>query len=113
MSTWQTIRLGLKFVFGTFESATDYLLGIVNAYLAKTNVARKVEQTKTFLDSAVEWLTRFEQYCPSKWAADFSALVGSVRYLRETLDDGRISGAELQAGVEGVKLQYIDWMKEG
>ena len=112
MTTWQKIQLGLKFVFGSFESASDYLLKLLNDYLAKTNVAKKVEKAKAYVDSALEWAQKLQPYCPAKWASEYALLVETVRELSAALEDGQISGAELQAAVEGVKIAYDRWQKD-
>jgi len=111
MSTWQKIKLGLKFVFGSFEGASDYLLGPLNEYLGKTNVASKVAKAREYVGYAFTWLTKLEPYCPAKWAGDYAKVKGAVEYLFGVLDDGQVSGAELQAAVEGVTIAYKNWTK--
>ena len=111
MSTWQKIKLGLKFLFGSFEDASDYLLAMLNDYLARTNVAAKVVTAREYVGYAFTWLTKLEPYCPAKWAGDYIKVKGAVEYLFGALDDGQISGAELQAAVEGVKIAYDEWTK--
>lgn len=113
MSTWQKIKLGLKFLFGsfTFGSMSDCLLAPLNDYLVRTNVAEKVAAAREYVGFVFTWLTKLEPYCPAIWAGDYAKVKDAVGYLFATLEDGQISGAELQAAVEGVKIAYGEWMK--
>ena len=112
MTTWQKIQLGLKFVFGSFESASDYLLRLLNDYLAKTDVAAKVQKARAFVDAALEWAQRLRPFCPQKWAEDYGRLVATVQALSDALADGRISPEELSAAVNAVRVAYVAWQKD-
>lgn len=112
MSTWQKIRLGLKFVFGSFEEASDYLLGLLNDYLGNTNVANRVRKAREYLASAISWLEKLAPYCPQKWAEDYAKLTDTVRFLDGVLADGKLSRAEVNAASEGVRVAIDKWAED-
>lgn len=109
MSTWQKITLSLMFIFASFESVSDYLLWLLSAYLAKTNVA-KVAKAREYVGYAFTWLAKLEPYCPVKWAGDYARVKDAVEHLFGTLDE-KTSGAEIQAAVEGVRIACENWAK--
>ena len=109
MNIWQKLKLGTKFLFGSFESASDYLLKLTNDYLAKTNVAANVAKAREKIGYAFTWLVRLEPYCPKKWADDYHRILTAVEILFNALEDGSISAAELHRTTESVRIAYEEW----
>jgi hypothetical protein len=109
MNIWQKIKLGTKFLFGSFESASDYLLSLLNDYLAKTSVAANVAKAREKIGYVFTWLVRLEPYCPKKWANDYHRILAAVEILFDALEDGKISAGELENMSGAVQLAYKEW----
>lgn len=108
MTTWQKIKMWVWRILSPHTLA-DYVMGQMNGYLARTNVAEDVAKTRDSLDYAFTWLTRLRIYCPASLVPRYDEVRNAVAFLRRILDDGQISGAEVQAAVEGVKLACEKW----
>ena len=109
MNIWQKLKLGTKFLFGSFESASDYLLSLLNDYLAKTSVAANVAKAREMIGYAFTWLVRLEPYCPKKWADDYHRILTAVEILFDALDDGAIAHNEMKRLTDAVQLAYKEW----
>lgn len=109
MNIWQKLKLGTKFLFGSFESASDYLLKLLNDYLAKTSVAANVAKAREKIGYAFTWLVRLEPYCPKKWADDYHRILTAVELLFDALEDGTIAYNELTRLTGAVKSAYTEW----
>lgn len=109
MNIWQKLKLGTKFLFGSFESASDYLLSLLNDYLAKTSVAANVAKAREKIGYAYSWLVRLEPYCPKKWSGDYHRIISAVEILFNALEDGKISAGELEDMSGAVQLAYKEW----
>ena len=109
MNIWQKLKLGAKFLFGSFESASDYLLKLTNDYLAKTNVEANVAKARDALGYAFTWLTRLAPYCPKKWDGDYARILTAVETLYDALEDGAIAYNELERLTGAVKSAYTEW----
>ena len=68
MSLWNKIVIGTKFLFGGFESATDYALQLLNKYLAKDKVAANVQKAREYVENILGFLRKYQDFCPGKWA---------------------------------------------
>lgn len=111
MSIWNKIVLGAKFMFGGFESATDYLLGLLNSFLGKEGVAGKLQKTVEFVSTIVKYMKKYEKYCPAIWSADYVKLMSVVQVLVDVFEDGKVDSAEIQKAIDEVKSAIDDWMK--
>ena len=107
MTLWNKIVLGTKFLFGGFESATDYLLNLLNEFLLKENVAENVQKTREYVVTILGYLKKYEKYCPAIWAVYYEKLENSVQAFGDILQDGKVTSDE----VEKVKAAIADWMK--
>ena len=112
MTTWQKIKLKLAQWFLSFTGATDFALDLLNDYLSRTNVAANVTTARKVIGVVLRLLEAIGEDCPKVWAEDYAKLILSIRSLYDALDDGQLSGAEVQALVEGVKIQYAEWKKD-
>ena len=111
MSLWNKIVIGTKFVFGGFESATDYILKLLNEFLAGENVAGRVQKAREYVVSVMAFLKKYEKYCPAIWAPHFEKLVAAVQSLVDAFEDGSMTSDELEKIVESVRAAIAEWMK--
>lgn len=111
MNLWNKIVLGAKFLFGGFKSATDYLLGLLNSFLGKENVAGKIQKTVEFVSTILKYMKKYEKYCPAIWANDYPKLMAVIQVLVDVLADGRVDSAEIQKAIDEVKAAIDGWMK--
>lgn len=108
MTRWQKIKMWVWRVLSPHTLA-DHVMGQMNRYLAQTNVSEDVAKARDFLGYAFTWLTRLRIHFPAILLSQYDEVRNSVAFLRRILDDGQISGAEVQAAVEGVKLACEKW----
>ena len=109
MNAWQKLKLGAKFLFGSFESASDYLLSLLNDYLKREKVAANVSKARDTLGYAFTWLTRLAPYCPKKWEGDYARILTAVESMYDALEDGAIAYNELERLTDAVKSAYNNW----
>lgn len=112
MNLWQKLTLGCKFLFGGFESATDYLLGILNGWLTKPTTAEMVSEIYRKAASILALLNKYSCFCPAKWLAEWNATLGAVENVVAAFADGKVTPEETAAAVAGFKSAYDAWMQE-
>ena len=111
MNTWNKIILGVKIVFGGFESATDYLLGLLNEFLSKDGVAKRVQDVREFGTTVLTYMKKYEKYCPAIWAPHYEKLEAVVGTLVDITEDGQLTTEELEKTIADVKAAIDEWMK--
>lgn len=111
MNLWNKIVIATKFVFGGFESATDYLLKILNDFLSKGNIAEGVKKAREFVQSILQYMKKYEKYCPAIWATHYEKLMAAVQTLVDVFEDGKVTSEEIENAVKAVKAAIEDWMK--
>lgn len=111
MNLWNKIVIGTKFLFGGFESVTDYLLKLLNQFLSNDRVIEKIQRLRSFTSSALKFLRKYEKYCPAIWAGDFARLLGVVQLLVDSLQDSKFTKDEIYSAIEAVKKAIEDWNK--
>lgn len=109
MNLWNKITLGTKFLFGGWESALDYLLGFLNDFLAKPNVAGKVEKVRDTAAWALDWLLKLKIYVPTKWHNEYNAVTDVVADVIAVANDGRLTAAELTGLAASFKAAKAKW----
>lgn len=95
MNLWNKLTLGTKFLFGGWESALDYLLGFLNDFLAKPNIAGKIAKVRDTAVWALDWLFKLKIYVPTKWHNEYNAVVDVVADVIAVANDGKLTTAEL------------------
>ena len=103
--------LALKFMFGGFESATDYLYGKFNDFLSGDNIAAKVQKVRDFAVAILKYSKKYEKYCPAIWVNDYLKLQSVFQMLVDTLEDGKVSPEEAEKAIAAVKDAIAEWMK--
>jgi hypothetical protein len=111
MNLWNKIVLGTKFIFGGFESATDYLLGLLNDFIGKENVAGKIQKALEFVSTILKYMKKYEKYCPAIWASDYLKLIDVLQMFVNVLDDSKVTSDEIQVAIASVKDAIKEWMK--
>lgn len=111
MNLWNKIVLGTKFLFGGFESATDYLLGRLNKYLAKEGVSGKIQKALAFVETILKYLKKYEKYCPAIWTNDYLKLLDILQKFVGVLDDGKVTADEIEKAVAVVNDAIDEWFK--
>lgn len=111
MNLWNKIVIATKFVFGGFESATDYLLKILNDFLSKGNIAEGVQKAREFVQSILQYMKKYEKYCPAIWVTHYEKLMAAVQTLVDVFEDGKVTSEEIENAVKAVKAAIEDWMK--
>lgn len=111
MNLWNKIVLGTKFLFGGFESATDYLLGLLNDFIGKENVASKIQKALEFVSTILKYMKKYEKYCPAIWASNYLKLIDVLQMLVNVLDDSKVTADEIQSAIASVKDAIDEWMK--
>lgn len=97
MNLWNKITIGAKFLFGGWESALDYLLGYLNDYLARPDVADKVVKLRETCSWALDWLLKLKTYVPTKWRNEYDAVTDVVADVISAANDGKITVEEVKA----------------
>ena len=111
MGLWNKIVLGVKFMFGGFESATDYLLKLLNDFLNSEGVSGNVQKFREFAITIIKYLTKYEKYCPAIWANDYLRLKAAIQTIPDALEDGSLTKEEIENVIGSVKDAIENWMK--
>ena len=111
MGLWNKIVLGAKFMFGGFESATDYLLKLLNDFLNREGVAGNVQKVREFTLTTLKYLNKYEKYCPAIWANDYLRLEAAIQTIPDATEDGSLTKAEIEKIFKSVKDVIDNWMK--
>ena len=111
MGLWNKIVLGVKFMFGGFESATDYLLKLLNDFLKSECVSGNVQKVREFAITIIKYLTKYEKYCPAIWANDYLRLKAAIQTIPDALEDGSLTKDEVENIIGSVKDAIENWMK--
>lgn len=107
MTVWNKIVLGTKYLFGGFESVTDYLIKLLNEFLAKENIAKDIQKARAYVESILGYMRKYEKYCPAIWAGYYEKLENSVQLFVDVLADNQLTPEE----IEKMKAAIEDWMK--
>ena len=112
MTFWNKIVLGTKFLFRGFEPATDYLCGILNAYINRDDILARIDKVRSQLEMVLGYMRKYKDYCPGKWLPYYEKLVEAIETLLSIMEDNRITAAELNTGIELVKNALAEWMAD-
>lgn len=111
MGLWNKIVLGVKYMFGGFESATDYLLKLLNNFLNREGVSGNVQKVREFALTILKCLNKYEKYCPAIWANDYLRLKAAIQTIPDALEDGSLTREEIDKIIGYVKDTIDNWMK--
>jgi hypothetical protein len=112
MTVWNKIVLGCKFMFGGFESATDYLLQLLNTFLAKGDTPERVQKARAYVITILAYLRKYQDFCPMVWLTHYEKLLSAVESLVDVLEDNKVSAEELAKVVSSVQAAIEEWFKD-
>lgn len=112
MSLWNKIVIGTKFLFGGFESATDYALNLLNIYIGKGKVAANIQKAREYVGWILGYLRKYQDFCPGKWAPHYDKLLTAVETLDKALEDNKVTPEELDKFIADVKAAIAEWMAD-
>lgn len=111
MNIWNKLVLGTKFLFGGFESATDYLLKLLNNFLSGGKIAERIQKAREYVASILGYMKKYEKYCPAIWVTHYEKLEAAVQTLLDVFEDGQVTAEELDKAVSDIKAAIDEWMK--
>lgn len=112
MSVWNYIVTFLKFRMSGFEAAADYVLGLLNDFLSRDDIASRVEEGYRRAKWVADWLDRLAGYCPAPWARYYDAVYNVVRVLVDMFADGRVDAGELASAKAAFEKAYAEWKED-
>lgn len=112
MSFWKKLTIGMKFLFGGFESATDYALKLLNDYLSKEKVADRVAKAREYVETILGYLRKYQSFCPSIWTVHYEKLLSAVETLCGVFADNQVTKNEIEKAIADVKAAIDEWMKD-
>ena len=111
LNLWNKVVLGAKFLFGRFESATDYLALLLSSFLGRENVAAHVQETREYVIDILSYMEKYEKFCPAIWVPHYEKLMAAIQTLVDVLEDGKVTAEEISATVDAVNNAINEWMK--
>lgn len=112
MTFWNKLTLGCKFLFGGFESATDYLLGLLNKFLAKGHTPDRIQKCREYVETVLGYMRKYQDFCPGKWIPHYEKLIAAIQTLNDAFADNQISTEELDKVIADVKAAIAEWMQD-
>lgn len=112
MTLWNKLVLGVKFLFGGFEPATDYLCNILNKYLAAGDIAERVQKARAYVANILWYLRKYKDYCPGKWMPYYEKLIEVVQKLVDIFEDNQVQPQEIADAIAAVKTAIAEWMED-
>jgi hypothetical protein len=112
MSTWVKLNLGIRYLFGGYDSALSYLLKFINEFLEKEAVFAKVERVNNVISWALDKALSFSKYVPEKWMGEFTAITMVLGDIIVVTKDGKITDEELKSLTASFKEAKLAWEKE-
>lgn len=109
---FQKIKLAVLSWFCSPDTVADYIAKLINSFLSKTNVAKNVNSTITYLGFIIPVARPLTNALPKAWQPYWTKVVEAMEYLYESLADGQLSSAEIQAAAEGIKLAIAEWKED-
>lgn len=112
MSIFTKISIGVKLLFGKWESAMDTAIAALNAFLVRPDIAKHVAKVRDTVDYILNLCEDYGDYCPAKWQKDFAALVSALNTFSNALADGELSPEEIRECASACKAAIDYWMKD-
>lgn len=106
----QKLIAGTKFLLLGWETALDYVLGLLNAFVASNAaVGAKIAAGRALALDALYYLKKFRKYCPNAWIDAYDPTVDAVETLVRIFDDGKVEAAELARAKIAFEKAYAAW----
>lgn len=110
MTVWQKAMVVVKALFGGFDDVVDYVLGLLNAFLAQSDVEGRVKTGYRLASNVLSYLVKYGDLCPARWETEFKATVSAVRTLVDVFADGKVTAEELASAKDAFVAAYKAWM---
>ena len=111
MSLWNKLVLGTKFLFGGFESVTDYLLKLLNKFLSGGKISERIQKTREYVAAILRYLKKYEKFCPAIWCSHYEKLLSAVQTLLDVFADNRVTPDELDKAIADINAAIAAWME--
>lgn len=104
-------KLAVKYLFGGIDSVVEYLLGIVNAALAKIDPYNRAKVAAAFntAQKVLSTLSAFQWLCPTKWQSAYSVTIQSVKAVVDVLADMEITADDLSRIKDAFNAAVTAW----
>jgi len=115
MPLWNRIVLGTKFLLFGFESASDYMLKLLNEFISTGNISERIQEIREYVSSLIFYMRKYQKYCPSIWENDYAKLLVVIETSNEVLADNKITTDELEKvkkAIADIKAAIEEWMKD-
>lgn len=109
MSWFQKIITGTKFLFGGWESALEYVLELLNKFLADGGAAERVAKGYELAMTVLYYIKKFRTYCPNVWLAEYDATSDAVEKFAVIFADGKIEAEELARATAAFTAACEEW----
>lgn len=112
MNWWQKLRAGLKFVFGGFESAADYVLEIVNGWVEDSGFREDIIEYDRRAMAVLAWLRSHADWCPPKWRNEYAAVCAAMECIVDAAEDGFLTSKEISSVIDCWRTAVAKWNEE-
>jgi len=109
ISLWNKIVIGVRFFFVGFESAVDYVVILLNDFLAQEGIVDRVQKARDFVAKILGYMVKYEKYCPAIWVTHYEKLEIAVKALVDAFEDGKVDRQEIKNTIASVKAAINEW----
>lgn len=109
---WAAVKGAFSFSSSAFEGIVEYVLDVLNTWLACDVVANKVMRIHSVALKAYQTLVKYRGWCPLKWVSAYDKTLGAVSTVIVTFDDGRLEQSELKKCADDFRLAYAEWFAD-
>ena len=105
-------KIAVKWLFGGPEAVIDYVLDVLNSFLAKSNITAHIDNAMQLANRVLKVLRGYQKWCPQKWETEYLATISAVESVCVALSDASITKDEINHVTDKFKLAYAAWMAE-
>lgn len=109
MKWYQKLIAGTKFLVGGWESALEYALGLLNAFLSSGVTADRVAKGYSLAMNVLYYAKKYRTYCPSVWLQQYDATVAAVERVALAFEDGKLELDEVSAAAAALARAVEAW----
>lgn len=106
------LKIVFKWIFGGVEGVVDYVLGVLNSFLASESVSEKAGEALALAEKVLGYLVKYADWCPSKWRDAYNATLDAVSTLVAALSDMNVTKEEAEKAADAFKVAYAEWIAE-
>lgn len=106
------VKIAFKFIFGGKEAVIDYILGVLNSFLAQAAISDKTRDGYELAMKVLYYLQKYASWCPRKWEKEYSLLIQTVSTLTGVFQDTQITREEVEACIAQFQKAYAEWNSE-